>query len=460
MSINTIYDDDENVYQYVALFSDITEKKKNEQLIWTQANYDSLTQLPNRRMFRDRLQQEVKKCHRSDSLLALFFIDLDHFKEVNDTLGHDLGDKLLIEAARRIESCVRTTDTVARLGGDEFTVILSELDDLANIERVASAITEVLRLPFNLANELAYVSASIGITIYPDDTIDTDDLVRNADQAMYLAKDSGRNRFSYFTKSMQEKALYRQHLLNDLHFALEEQQFELYYQPIIDLTTGEIIKAEALLRWHHPVRGLVSPVEFIPLAEESGMIVEIGNWVFKEAARQASLYQKKIARPLQISINKSPVQFHMASDHSNWSEYLKEINLPGESIVIEITEGLLMNKDSHIDQQLVAFHKLGMQIAVDDFGTGYSSLSYLSKFDIDYLKIDQSFVQNLTASSDELSLCEAIIVMAHKLGLKVIAEGIETEQQKQLLSNAGCDFGQGYLFAKPLPAKEFEKLLI
>jgi len=455
LTVNTIYNEDGSVKNYLALFSDITEKKQAELLAIKQANYDNLTALPNRTMFNDRLEQEIKKSNRTHKPLALLFLDLDKFKDVNDTFGHPVGDKLLIEAADRISNCVRDTDTVARLGGDEFTVILSDLDDIHGIERIASKIIKSLSQQFQLDNNTIYISASIGITLYPNDASNVNDLVKNADQAMYFAKDSGRSRYSYFTSQMQESALERFNLTNDLREALAKNQLELYYQPIIYLPTGKIHKAEALLRWKHPERGMISPAEFIPLAEESGLINEIGSWVFQQATQQARSYQQDDA-DFQISINVSPAQFR---DENDWSSIITQEYFAGSNVLIEITEGLLMEDNELIAEQLLNFRDAGIQVAIDDFGTGYSSLSYLNKFDIDYLKIDQSFIRNLSYESSEMALSEAIIVMAHKLGLKVIAEGVETEQQRDLLAAAGCDYVQGYLFSKPLPVDEFKALL-
>ncbi|MDP3877444.1 MAG: EAL domain-containing protein [Methylobacter sp.] len=460
LTISTVYDEQNKVRHRVAMFSDITDQKHAEQTIWQQANFDSLTGLPNRNMFYERLAQEMKKSQRLGLPLALLFLDLDHFKDINDTLGHSKGDLLLKDMAQRLLMCVRSTDIVTRLGGDEFTVILTELHEPNSIERVAQDILHQLTQPFELAGDYAYVSVSIGITLYPEDSNDIDTLIKNADQAMYAAKAQGRNRRHYFTASMQEAALARMQLVNDLHEALANGQFRLVYQPIVDLATGDIHKAEALIRWQHPTRGLVSPAEFIPVAEATGMIIDIGEWVFQEATRQVAQWRAKQHVEFQVSINKSPVQFQKEGDgHLAWFEHLRELGLPGQSIVVEITEGLLMDADTAITRQLLAFRDAGIQVSLDDFGTGYSSLSYLKKFDIDYLKIDQSFTRNLSPEADDLALCEAIIVMAHKLGIKVIAEGIETEEQCDLLIAAGCDYGQGYLFSKPVPADEFERLL-
>ncbi|MDO9424257.1 MAG: EAL domain-containing protein [Methylobacter sp.] len=461
LTINTVYDHQSKVRHRVATFSDITDQKHAEQTIWQQANFDSLTGLPNRHLFYERLAQEMKKSQRMGLPLALLFLDLDHFKDVNDTLGHGKGDLLLKEMAQRLLNCVRNTDTVARLGGDEFTIILSELHEQDNIERLAQDILCQLTKPFELAGEIAYVSVSIGITLYPEDTDDIDVLIKNADQAMYAAKDQGRNCRHYFTISMQEAALARMRLINDLRNALAERQFWLAYQPIVELTTGFIHKAEALIRWQHPACGLISPADFIPAAEATGMIIDIGEWVFREAAQQAAQWRTRHHDQFQISINKSPVQFQKEDNgHLAWFEHLRELGLPGQSVVVEITEGLLMDAGVLITGQLLAFRDAGIQVSLDDFGTGYSSLSYLKKFDIDYLKIDQSFTRNLSPNANDLALCEAIIVMAHKLGIKVIAEGIETQEQCDLLIAAGCDYGQGYLFSRPVAADEFEKLLV
>ncbi len=439
---------------------DITDKKKSEETIWKQANFDMLTGLPNRHMFHDHLTQEIRKANRLNQKLALMFVDLDRFKEINDTLGHDMGDVLLIEAAQRIRECIRATDMVARMGGDEFTITLSEFSDISFIERVAQAILQQLTKPFKLGSEVAYISGSVGITIYPDDALELEDLLKNADQSMYEAKNLGRNRHSYFTHKMQETAQTRMSMINDLRGALLNGQLSICFQPIVEIASGNIYKAEALVRWKHPERGQVPPSSFIPLAEETGLIFEIGDWVFEESVSWAKRWREIINPEFQVSINKSPVQFYSQSaEHSTWVEHLQSLGLPGNSITIEITEGLLMNNDSIIGDILFNFRDKGIQISVDDFGTGYSSLAYLNRFNVDYLKIDQSFTRNITPDSNDMALVEAIIVMAHKLGLRVIAEGVETREQRDLLASVGCDFAQGYLFSRPIPPNEFEALL-
>lgn len=445
---------------FSAFIRDITDKKASEDRIWWQANYDELTGLPNRRMFYNRLEQELKKADRAHLMVAVLFVDLDRFKEVNDTLGHRIGDALLVKAAQRIQSCVRDTDTVARLGGDEFVVILDRVENIPGVERVATQILKRMAEVFMLEKEAVYISASIGITLYPQDATDIEDLMKDADQAMYLAKSSGRNRLSYFTPELQKTAQDRLRMLTDLRGALAGDQFKIHYQPIVELATGCIWKAEALIRWHHPEHGLISPAHFIPLAEETGLIVQIGDWVFREATRQVKRWQMEHGWDIQVSINKSPIQFkNELSGSEIWLNHLRDLGLDEHCVAIEITEGLLLDQEPLVASRLQAFRNAGVQIAIDDFGTGYSSLSYLKKFDFDYLKIDRSFTRNLKPDSSDMGLCEAIIVMAHKLGMKVIAEGVETEMQRTLLINAGCDYAQGYLFSKPLPADEFAQLV-
>jgi len=354
---------------------------------------------------------------------------------------------------------VREADTVARLGGDEFTVILSELKDTSIIEQVTNEILNGLSKPFVLNNQLAYISASVGITFYPDDATDIDVLIKQADQAMYAAKSHGRNRYHFFTSAMQEAAQKRLQMVNDLHIGVKQQQFHLLYQPILHLGTGNIHKAEALVRWQHPTKGVISPADFIPLAEETGIIIALGHWIFLEASTQAAIWTTTYPN-FQMSINTSPLQYQRNVNLSqDWIKRLQQLRLQGKNLIVEITEGLLMDATKPIQQQLLAFRDNGIQVSIDDFGTGYSSLSYLKKFDIDYIKIDQTFVRNMQNDANDLVLCEAIIVMAHKLGIKVVAEGIETQEQRDLLTAMGCDYGQGYLFSRPISAEAFTKLL-
>ena len=456
-----LVDQDGKVIGIASLVDDITERKMSEDMIWKQANYDTLTGLPNRNMFHDRLAQEILRADRDKRSLALLLVDLDQFKEVNDTLGHDTGDLLLQEVGRRISACVRHSDTVARLGGDEFAIILHELHDNNNIEDVAQKIINKLEDAFQLGDEVVHISGSTGITLYPTDASDIDTLLKNADQAMYAAKNNGRNCFSYFTQSLQDAAQARRRLKNDLRGAMNNKQLEVYYQPIIDLKTGLITKAEALLRWHHHDYGHISPLDFIPLAEETGLIHTIGDWVLKQSTAKARHWSNHFSAEFQISVNLSPLQFKLDNRLfiSRWEDYLQKTGLSGQNVVVEITEGLLLDAEPDVIDKLLWLRDTGIQVAIDDFGTGYSSLSYLKLFDIDYLKIDKSFVDNLEGNANDITLCDAIILMAHTLGLKVIAEGVETVEQKNILADAGCDFAQGYLFSRPVPADEFEEIL-
>ncbi len=447
-----------SVNSVLAVGRDLSDRMAFEATIWKQANFDALTHLPNRQMFHSRLEHEARISHRSRQRMALMLIDLDRFKEVNDSLGHDTGDILLIEAARRIISCVRESDIVARLGGDEFTVILPNLDDTESIERIAKTIIHKLAEPFKLGADEAFISASVGVTLFPDDASELDVLFKNADQAMYAAKNAGRNRFSHFTPDLRVAAEKRLRLTSDLRAALPGGQFRVYYQPIVDLATGEIYKAEALIRWQHPERGTISPLDFIPLTEDTGLIVPIGDWVFKEAVHQARQWRGRFHPCFQISVNMSPMQIRQESLVCiQWSEYLIREGMPGQSVAIEITEGLLL--DAELNEKLLTFRDAGIRISIGDFGTGYSSLAYLKRFDIDYLKIDRSFVQNLGFDGDNQALCEAMVMLAHKLGIKVIAEGVETTEQRDFLIKVGCDFAQGFLYSEPVPPDQFEALV-
>jgi diguanylate cyclase (GGDEF)-like protein/PAS domain S-box-containing protein len=446
--------------QVIVNFHDITDQKHAEQRVWRQANYDTLTDLPNRRMVYEHLGKALRSAAEERQRLAVLFVDLDRFKEVNDTLGHEIGDALLQEVARRMVDCVPDCDLIGRLGGDEFIIVLQAMDDAVEIERTANRLLSRIAAPYRIDGDLAYVSASIGITLFPDDAPDVTALLKHADQAMYAAKKEGNNRFQYYTPVMQAAVDHRMRLSNDLHRAVKEQQFELYYQPIIDLTSGAIVKAEALIRWHHPVRGLVSPAEFISIAEETGLIVEIGDWVFRRAAKQLLEWQGIVPPGFQVAINESPVQFRAGvSDPLRWCNYLATIGLDPRSIVLEITESLLMEARDEVIMQLRIHRGNGIQVALDDFGTGYSSLSYLKFFDIDYVKIDRSFVSNLTLDSADYALCQAMVIMAHALGLKVVVEGVETRAQCSLVKAIGCDYAQGYLWSKPIPAGQFARLM-
>lgn len=458
LTIRTIYDDKNAPYRYIAIFTEISDSQEAQKTIWYQANFDILTGLPNRSMFLYRLEKELQDIERTQMPLALMFLDLDHFKEINDTLGHEQGDILLQETAKRISMCIRKSDVLARLGGDEFTLIITQLDRPDILDSIANTILAELSHAFYLNGEAVYISASIGITIAPMDGIQADTLFINADQAMYAAKKDGRNRYRYFMSSMQEEIHKRMKLINELREAIEEKQFVLYYQPIVDVQSGEIHKAEALVRWQKPDGTMISPADFIPLSEETGLILELGSWIFREAIRQTKRWREHYDSTFQISLNKSPVQFR--NDTGNYTrliDLITETSLPAGAIVVEITEGLLMEQTPIVQQRLSELQHKGVLLSLDDFGTGYSSLSYLKKFDIDFLKIDQSFVKNLHIDDNDKALCKAIVAMAHTLGIKVIAEGVELREQADFLAAIGCDYFQGYLISRPIPAEEFEK---
>jgi diguanylate cyclase (GGDEF)-like protein len=446
--------DGEAMRRRVIVFSDVTERKLADERMWRQANYDALTGLPNRRLFGERLQHEIDRARRSGATVAVLLFDLDRFKEVNDSLGHDQGDALLVEIAKRMSEHVRSTDVVARMGGDEFAVVLSDVDGRGTVERVIEALLVALAEPVALQDDVAYVSASVGVTLFPSDGGTIEALVKNADQALYAAKDAGRSRWSYFAPEMQAAALEKRSLVRDLRAALEARTLELAYQPIVDLRTGAVVKVEALVRWNHPVRGPVSPAVFVPVAEDAGLVVEMGAWVLDEALACVAKWRARYLPDLQVSVNVSPIQ--IAAAVVPWRERLQAAGVPGSALVVEITEGLLLDERPEVTRQLLELRALGVEVALDDFGTGYSSLAYLKRLDIDFLKIDQQFVRDLGHDPSDRALCEAIVVMAHKLGLRVVAEGIEDGAQRDVLRDASCDLGQGYLFARPMPAGEFE----
>lgn len=438
---------------------DITEKKIAEEVIWKQANFDILTQLPNRHHFNQCLSQAIQEAASQQQRLSLLLLDLDRFKDINDTLGHHRGDDLLVEVGRRIQQNLAQGATVARLGGDEFAVIVPHHVH-ADLQALCSQLLQDISRSYILGGERIFVTASIGISQFPDDAVNAEEMIQHADQAMYDAKSRGRNNLRFFSLSIRDALAQRTTLARDLRTATENNELRDYYQPIICMRTGKIVKAEALMRWQHPVRGLISPALFIPVAEETGEIVRMGDWIFRQVASHLMKWKSLAGEEFAISVNKSPVQFlEQSVMHSDWVQHLESLGIEGKHIVVEITEGLLLNPDPVVEERLLHFRDTGIQVAIDDFGTGYSSLSYLSRFDIDYLKIDQSFTRNLNAGNESYILCEAIIVMAHKLGLKVIAEGVETALQRDLLRDIHCDYAQGFFYSPPVPAEAFEQLL-
>lgn len=455
MQSSVVYNNAECRHVRITTLTDISQLKKAEAEIAHNANYDPLTGLPNRRLFLDRLHQELLQARRRHHNSALLFLDLDNFKVINDTFGHAAGDALLIEAAGRISRTVRDYDCVARLGGDEFTIILSDYGIRSVVERVAREIIANLSRPFEMDGSAYFVTASIGISIFPADAHEANGIIKCADQAMYMAKKNGRNQYLFYTRQMQEAASLRARLAQDMRQAILQNQFEVHYQPIISLNGEKSIKAEALLRWKHPEHGYISPAVFIPVAEEHGFIGEISDFVLQETIRHLQQWQNSNCRPLQISLNISPVQLRESRQWLQLAKPLAENGIRPHALIVEITEGMLLDDDRVIRDNLSHLRRAGVKIALDDFGTGYSSLSYLNKFAIDFLKIDKSFVDNLVSSPSDRVLCDAIIAMSHKLGHKVVAEGIETETQRGLLTDLGCDFGQGYLFARALPWQDF-----
>jgi diguanylate cyclase (GGDEF)-like protein len=438
---------------------DLEERKRTERAMRHMAHHDALTDLPNRALFRDRLSHAMAQADRYHQRLAVLFLDLDRFKAINDTLGHNAGDQLLRIAAERLKGCVRECDTVARLGGDEFTVIVEDVEDRQAAAVVAQKIIDSFSQPFTLHGHEVFVTTSVGITLYPDDGEHLDTLLRNADAAMYRAKDCGRNNYQFYVPEMNTRARERLLLENALRRALVKEEFILHYQPRVDLRSGNVIGAEALLRWRHPERGLMAPDEFVPLLEETGLILPVGEWVLREACRQNRAWQDKGLPPVRVAVNLSVRQFLQRDLAALVASVLEETGLPPSFLELEITEELLLEHSAANAAALNRLRELGVHISIDDFGTGYSSLSYLKRLPIHTLKIDQSFVRDITLDSDGAAIVSAIIAMACNLRLNVLAEGVETEAQLAFLRAQGCNEIQGYSFSRPLDAEAFERLL-
>ncbi|MEO7558969.1 MAG: EAL domain-containing protein, partial [Nitrosospira sp.] len=442
--------------RFIVLARDVTERKASEQRILNLAHYDSLTGLPNRALLADRMRVAIKRAERQSTRLAVLFVDLDRFKPINDSLGHDIGDQLLKAAAQRMQTSVRSVDTVSRVGGDEFVVLLSEIETTEDAARVADKLITGLSQPYGVEGHELQVTASVGICIYPDNGTQPNVLLRNADASMYSAKEAGRNRYQFYSDDMTARAVERLSLEHDLRGAAQRGEIFMVYQPQIELATNRIIGAEVLMRWRHPTQGLIAPARFIPIAEDSGLILVIGEWILVEACRQAQQWRDRGLLDASVSVNVSAIQFRQ-NDFLRVVE--RAINVSGISpdrLELELTESVVMQGIDSTEQKLQELDALGVKVAIDDFGTGYSSLSYLRQFTVDRLKIDQSFVRDLPGNIDAEAIATAIVAMGLSLGLRIIAEGVETEAQAEFLQSVLCKEGQGYLYARPMEADEFE----
>lgn len=435
---------------------DITAQKSAEEKVLWLANFDSLTELPNNNLLQDRVKYLLNIAQRNNEPLAVMFMDLDNFKNINDSLGHTIGDKVLIEVANRLKTAVREEDTVARLGGDEFIMLFPKTDENAAMHIAAKLIAAISKSSIIGHNELT-ITPSIGISVYPNDGEDFETLLKHADTAMYKVKNSNRNGFQFFTQEMQSNLARNLKLENSLRQALERNELQLHYQPQISISEGNIIGAEALLRWHHPELGMISPAEFIPIAENSGQIIALGEWVLQTAIRQAKAWMDSGFAPIIIAVNLSAVQFRQQNLLNVVTDILEEVQLPSEYLELELTEAVTMHDPESVIKVMNKFHEQGIRMSIDDFGTGYSSLNYLKKFKVYKLKIDRSFIDDLADDSDDRAIIHAIIDMAQSLGLQTIAEGVETAEQLDFLRIHGCDEVQGYYFSKPLSSVEFEQ---
>ncbi|MGZ8211209.1 MAG: sensor domain-containing protein, partial [Burkholderiales bacterium] len=447
------------VYRIAGIASDVTQRKEAEEKLVYLAHYDGLTGLPNRVLFLDRLKQTLSHCARRGTLAAVMFVDLDRFKVVNDTLGHAMGDELLRQVGARLSVCVREGDTVARFSGDEFVLIVNDLHGPEDARHIAQKVLQAYVEPFRVSSHEIFVSTSIGISMFPSDSEDEQALLKNADSAMYRAKESGRNSFRFYTREMNARAMYRLQLENSLRHALDRGEFCLHYQPKACLHTGEITGVEALLRWERPGHGLVAPAEFVPLLEDTGLIVPVGEWVLSEACRQADAWRKAGRALVPVAINISARQFASRNLGDLVRRMMNLHGLDPRYLEFELTESLLMVNTEDAVRTLEYLKSLGLKLSIDDFGTGYSSLAYLKRFPIDALKIDRSFIDEITTDVGDATITRAVIGMAHNLGLKVIAEGVETQAQIAFLSANGCDEAQGFYFARPQPAAEAVKWL-
>ena len=454
-----LLDEQGEVVCITGIAEDITARKEVEERLLHLAHYDTLTDLPNRTLFYDRLQQSLAHSRREACTAAVIFLDLDRFKLVNDTLGHAAGDYLLQQAARRLKATLRTSDTVGRLGGDEFAVILSDLASADDAGAVAQQLMRVLEQPFELDGREMFITASVGITLFPADGADPDTLLKNADAAMYRAKEQGRNTCQFYRAEMNARSAERVSLESHLRRALERGEFLLHYQPQLHLKTGQIIGMEALIRWQHPEMGLVSPAKFIPVAEETGLIVDIGSWVLRTACAQNKAFQDAGLPAITVAVNLSPRQFRHRGLVKSIRDTLEDTGLDPRYLELEITESMVMHNAEEVITTLTELEGMRLQLSVDDFGTGYSSLNYLKRFPVHRLKIDQSFVRDIGTDPNDTAIAQSIIALGHSLDLKVLAEGVETAEQRAFLENAHCDEAQGYYFSRPVPAEEVRRFI-
>jgi diguanylate cyclase (GGDEF)-like protein len=440
-------------------FRDITKRKHLEEQLVRQATYDVLTQLPNRILLEDRISQSIRQAKRTGKIIAILFFDLDRFKFVNDSLGHNIGDALLQAVARRLEHCIRETDTLARWGGDEFVIVASNLDMKEDIIHVIERCQQALAEIFKIGDHEIGITSSVGVSFYPSDGECLNSLLKNADSAMYHAKQEGANFYSFYLPHMNERAVEMLELERDLRYALENNEFILNYQPLLNISTGKIVGAEALIRWMHPKKGLIPPLDFIQLAEETGLILDIGEWVLRTACAQNKTWQNAGLPKICMAVNLSSQQFRHKEIVQTVAKILKDTKLKPQYLELELTESSIMGNTELYLRAMADLKGLGIDLAIDDFGTGYSSLSYLKKFPVSKLKIDKSFIRDLTTDSNDGAIVMAIIAMAQKLKLTVLAEGAETPEQLAFLKEQQCDYAQGYYFSKPVAASECEKLL-
>jgi diguanylate cyclase (GGDEF)-like protein/PAS domain S-box-containing protein len=452
------FGEDGAVIGYFVMLTDVTERKRDEQMLYFLANHDHLTALPNRNLFSEHLSMAIAQAARSGEKVAALFIDLDRFKNVNDTLGHQIGDALLQQVARRFRGCLRESDLVARLGGDEYTVMMHPVRDLQEVAACAQKLINVLSSPFEVNGHELFVTGSIGISIYPDDASDASTLLKNADIAMYRSKEQGKNTYQFYSNEATAATFEHLMLETSLRHALEREEFVLHYQPIVDLRSGRVTGMEALIRWQHPDLGTVSPARFIPLAEETGLIIPIGQWVLEQACREVRALHEHGFADLHVAVNLSPKQFRQRDLARNIARVLKQGSLDPGCLELEVTESVMENADSAI-RTLHDLKAMGVHLSIDDFGIGYSSLSHLKRFPIDALKVDQSFVRDITSDENDAAITSAVIAMGHSLRLTIIAEGVETEEQLAFLRERECHKAQGYLFGRPMPAASLQALL-